>query len=541
MRVLLVWVMVLGLAGCGPGLTPTRLDDPSRLPDRYGIVAVQVVSNTEQLAPNVPNWTAVFAVDLDDIEKRYRLDARGTGLLNSRVFIGALPPGRYALYNLHAFHQVGDVQRWMNAPVPRSLGSFDVVEDGLTSLGAIIFQPLYDASRQPRREGAPYLVFRVEDREDLSEFVADAHPGFFARLRQDRLLGWESGVNEPEAVAMLERLRRFAVGRHPHRAPDGTAVFGSVLGQLLWRTAEGSWERTDTGYVNEIAAVARDGDDWLLAGERGLVLRAASLDGPWQRLPGPGTQVAVYWLHVDALGRTHALGRSDSTVTFYRVEDGFTRWTPLERFQQRSNFFFEGSGEVHAAVDGQGRIALFGDRRRVLYDPDTGQLHSSGGRDYVRLSQQPDGTLVGVAGHWWSGFGRPEVSADLGASWSRIGQQVGVEASVEMQPLLPVLLPDGRELVLAHMTERHPTSGRIRRAEGIHTRLGRDGTVESWGARVEEGCERLHPNLSDPPRLLIAQCNDGRILSSPDLGESWTLERDPGVSDDIQAPQGTQA
>jgi hypothetical protein len=525
-RFFLTFALALA-SGCGSSLIETRLDDPSKLPERYGVVVVQTVSNAYRLSDMLYNWTALFVVDLDDTEKRYRLDAKNTGMLDNRVFVGALPPGRYAIYNLHSFGGGGDYSYWLNARVPRLVGSFEVHEDRLTSLGALVYQPLGEVDSERGGKVSTYVVTRVDDDEDLSEFVREAYPDFHARLESDFVDGWEGDGLAAVRADLADRIRSIAHAERPIRLSDGTAALGANLGQVFWRNGNGEWERTDTGYVLQLGAVARVDDGYVLAGERGLVLVGPSRQGPWAHVRGPGTQEAVYWMHELPGGDLVALTRSALRVRFYRVSHDFSEWRVLRQFAFERTVFFTGAGMVHAAMLSSGAVLVFGDKKRLVYDPATGRIEESDSDNLFQFAQQPDGTLVALPGSAWSGVGPPRYSRDEGRTWTRIARVPRAESWDAVLRVPPVVLPDDRvALVSRRMVIGTTTRGQRpvpSEERMLRVAAGRD-TIDSWGQAMENACFRLVPEWSTPD-LLFTLCEDGRVLRSPDHGRTWVTDR----------------
>lgn len=358
LRALLIFVL-LALTACGPTAIETRPDDPANLPERYGLVAFKVISNTDRLAPSLQNWTGAFAVDLQDVEKRYFLAAGGTGLNSSRVFVGAMPPGDYGIFMLQSYLRTGDGSVWLNARVPRGLGNFRVEEGRLTSLGTLVFQPLGQIG-EGRDRSQLYVIARFDDDEPLEDFVAEAFPEAWAGIRTDLILGWESDQLDLERDDLADRLRRFARGIEPHRLPNEQAILTAPMGQIRLREGQGSWRRIDTGQNRHIGTVIEYGDGFLAGGERGLVMRAPSLDGPWQALPGPSTQENVYWLHADSVGGVVALAQRGRQVRLYAVSSDFSSWRSVVEFENRPGYLYAGPGVAHGARMSDGRVVIFG-------------------------------------------------------------------------------------------------------------------------------------------------------------------------------------
>lgn len=521
---------VLFIAGCATPLTPTSLDDPDALPEQFGVATVQVISNTLRLSPVLPGWTSVMAVDLDDTEKRYRLEPSGTGLLNSRVFIGALPPGHYALFNLHSYALVGDVSYWLNAPLPRSLGTFFVEENRISSLGTLVYQPLTSLAGLRRGEQNAYLVTRFDDREDFTSFVAEAYPDVFAQLNRDVLLGWEPDPHEALRNETVELISKVPVGLSYHWFNDGRIAMTGPLGQLLWRNPEsGQWQQSNTGYNNELAVVTEFNDHYLAAGERGLVLQAESLEGPWKATPGLSTQEAIYWLHHEPGHGVFALARAGNSVRFYSVDSDFSRWEQILEFEYDPGFFFTGAGKVHAVAPGDDSIIIFGDRQRIVYNIESGTMDSESNDNVFRLSQQPDGTLVILPGSLWSGVSSPKISHDLGKKWQRVRRIRDYERWKIETRSMPIVLNETETIAVSHRGYRGEDR-RIKYEEAPRIRLVRDNNYEiaSWGKPMLSDCTRLLPEVSKP-ELIFAACLDGSLMRSEDQGETWQLDYESGV------------
>ncbi len=533
-RALAILVLLALTACAGPRAIQTSPDDPDNLPEHYGLVAFKVISNTDRLAPSLQNWTGAFAVDLQDMEKRYFLAAGGNGLNSSRVFVGAMPPGEYGIFLLQSFLRHGDGSTWLNAPVPRALGNFRVEEGRLTSLGSMVYQPLGQIG-EGREQTNLYVIARFDDDEPLEDFVAEAFPQAWEGIRIDLILGWEPDEHDVERQVMADRLRRFARGIEPHRLPDRQAILTAPMGQILVREYAGSWRRIDTGQNRHIATVIAHGDGYLAGGERGLVMQAPSLDGPWEPVPGPSTQENVFWLHSDPVAGVVALAQEGRQVQLYSVSPDFSSWRNVVTFENQPGRAYAGSGLSHGARMSDGRLAIFGDHQRVVYDPLSGEVERHEGRDLYQFAQQ-DGTLVAIPGHWWTGYGNPEFSRDYGASWSSVQPIRKQESWPRLR--LPVVLPDNDFAVLAHQAYQDPQSRRRRRESELRLRVGADDQIRHWGGQLPEGCDRLVPALSGPDELFVS-CQDGRVLLSTDGGKSWTVDLDTTMDED-DAPEMLQ-
>lgn len=521
---LLLLNLVLLLSGCAPGLIETRLDGPEPVPVGHGVVAVQVISNTRALAPMLPNWTAVFVVDLDDAEKRYLLTPSETGLLGSRVFVGALPPGQYAIYNLHSFVNLNNAQYWLNAPTPRSLGSFDVLADRLTNLGSLVYQPLGEIENDKGRKRGLHVVTRIEEPQELSDFVKETYPGFAPRLAADFELGWRDDMPDPDRERIARRIRELGFGNRVLRLEDDSIVMAGKLGRLYWRVGDAQWREADTGYTNEIGAVSRTLDGYAIAGERGLALTSPSLEGPWQRRPGPGSQWAVTWLRTLPGGDLIAIAKGPGEDRLFRVSRDFQNWRTLRSFKHDTSVYFSGYGQTLAVTTAANRISVFADGLRLEYDPATDRLSEQPSEPLFRLEQQPDGTLISVSGHWWSGLGRARHSLDGGETWTRFVRLREHEAGDTVNAGLSVRLEDGREVMVSRKYVKSGQSRRVKITQERFIRVRSGEVIEFWGGAIDPDCTDLLPQISTSRRL-FSLCEDGGVLRSDDLGASWEQDR----------------
>jgi hypothetical protein len=491
------------------------------IPSGFGVVAVQVISNTRQLGPSLTQWTNINVVDIDHPELRYRVPSYDIGMASSQAFIGALPAGRYAIFNLHAFENNGDIVSWINAPVPRAVGTFVVAEDGITTLGTLAYQPLEKVGS----DNAPgYFVTRIEDQQDLAELVVERHPSVAARIQTQGIRGWEESPADETLRRYANRLRELVLGSEP-QSEAGVLVIPSRLGQIRWREPGQEWQRSDTGYTNEILTVSRVGDAWIAGGERGLVLVAPELAGPWKRLPGPSPREAVYWTGADGKGGFYALAREQTQVNLYRQTPGGADWQPMKRFPVER---YADLRRVSALVDG--------DRLRVFAAEQLWQWNGSEPWTSVessavsQVTAQLDGSLIGWAESIMIGRG-PAVSPDQGRTWERLVRPVRFG---DAQSSLPYRAADGRFLIPGAI-ETRDTQLRLRKSKEVYLLASSHRARDwRWLGQFSSGCEQLAPAISSSEHL-YAICRDGSLERSDDGGKTWQRELDTGL-DRFDAP-----
>ncbi len=516
------------LAGCPSSFIQTRPDDVDSLPDQYGLVTIQVVSNIDRISDALHTWTSIMAVDLDDPEKEYELMGSESGLLGSRVFVGALPPGRYAFYNLHSSRTTNAGNFWTNARVSRGLGDFKVQDGRLTSLGTIVYQPLSTTDSDDER--GVYLVARYDETETFLRFAREAYPEAFDKLDDSAVLGWTHPRSLGEGDEIRERLQEFSISLNHQMLEDGEIITSGTLGQILWRKGVLDWQRVDTGFSQQIAVVRKMGEHYYAAGERGLVLRSRELSGPWERQTGPGTKEAIYWMDADTEGNVFALTKSGDRKRFYSVSGDLKEWTQEIEFSWSPGWAFTGSGGVFATVTEDDRVALFAEKTRRVYDrrfidhleQDVGNLY--------RFAEQPDGTLVTIPGHVWTGTGRAKFSEDAGRNWEDFPFVNDEEDRKVRPPSLPIILSNGSRLNVTHKTIVEGERQRVVAEQEPRVRDSRhEESIHEWGEMIEPNCTTLLPEISTQ-ELVFRSCSDGRVFSSDDQGMTWTLDFDAGMS-----------
>ncbi len=518
------------LAGCEATGPTTRLDaEDERLPEEWGVVAVQVVSNTYRLAPMLWNWSAILAVDLEDTEIQHALERSGSGLDRSSVFVGALPPGEYRFFGLYAIQRYPDATYSLSAPVPLSLGSFRVDDDRITNLGTLVYQPLGESLPSSSEiEDQPYLVVRFNDDEDLRPFVAEAFPERYDALDHSAYLGWlgepVNGVSEDVATSF----RAMAVPSSFVPVEDGVAA-PARMGQVFFRSSgSDDWVRSDTGETVQMLDVSRTAHGWLASGERGVLVEAATLDGPWRRVEGPSLQKALIWIHETADGTRYALGRGgEPWVNLYRQPSG-GRWASIRSFTRTT---------PSPIVRDDDTLLVFHDKSRHTFDMKTGDLVETatmkGKRPDYGIFKQPDGTLVTSPSFGVISSPRSDFSRDWGDDWTRTRHAGSEETRTGGMSDVSVILSDGSELAVVRRGHIDPYSKRVEYEDVPRLRrLPPDSRDPVWLGEMAPECTRLEPRLSTDDAIYVS-CLDGRLKLSTDGGRTWELIYIPGETDEV--------
>ncbi len=494
-RLMALLAACLLLAGCpmsGPG---TRLDEVEKLPDEFGVVALQISINAHGLGGVLENWDTVVVASLGD-DQRYFVEATDLGLLNSsRVYVGALPPGEYYLFGLSSMLKLGDSIYTARARLPPHLGSFRVEIDRVTSLGALVYQPI---RRQADDKGPGFLVSRYDDMLDLSHYIADTYPEIFRQLDHYILMGWEPDDSAEVHAEVNELIRRHALGFDHFLLDDGEMVMTGAIGQI-YRREEGvpSWHRIDTGFNVQIGALARIPDGYLAGGERGLLAFAPALEGPWIEIPGPGIREAISAIHPFPNGNYLIVTRHANTGIAYLVDAEFSNWQELHRFDPQRQWLggeLRLGNSIFSAALAADRVVVFGNGERVEFNQQGEILAAENNRRLLRFGRQPDGIIVATPVsamdrvRW-----RPMYSINDGRTWRRVPRVRDVESWGWYGSLLTAIIGEDY-LVVSRRGYRNEMTRRIDFEERPRIRSASGSArVGYWGEQLERGCVHLIP------------------------------------------------
>lgn len=522
-RLAALGILFLLVSACEPDpFLETRPDRLNEIPDDAGLLAVHVINNLVELHSRLDTWTEVYVVDMNDTSKQYRLRPSGKGLINSRVFIGALPPGDYRIFNLRSYARHSDAEYWINAPLDGGLGTFRVEQGHFTSLGTVVYQPLGETEVDGRMQRL-YTVVRVHEQENLESFVIEAFPRMFDDTAGKLILGWNPDEFPDTRTETAERVRAFAVGTETFQTSSGEVIMTGTLGHVFRRRGDADWERIDTGFSHQLLAFTPYDGGYLVAGERGLVLRADSLDGPWEVLPSPGTQEAFYWIAALDNGRFMVLARADDAVTAYLVDPDFRHWKIVAHFVHQPGSFSGSSREVVAVLADNGNVILFAIRRRMELDGDGEIVSSRLGRNFRDVRVQSDGTIVGIPN-----TGQPRFSRDEGLSWTSLPRSAQGESLRIRDPSPPFMLPNDEAWRFSHRWRVTLESRQVQTDRPLRLRRSTmEGEIFDWGRPVDRGCDRLRPDISSVDRF-FAMCADGRLMMTTDQGQTWEVDFQPG-------------
>lgn len=524
-------VSLLSLVSCAT-VPSAGIGRGEKLPEDGGLVAVQVITNSERLSDALPNWSEVIVVDLDRSKPDgtrliYSLPALNNGLSSTRVFVGVLRPGRYRFAGLHGSAQVGDAVHYQSARAPQTVGSFRIETDHLTNLGTVLFQPFPGDPMAKPVVGSDtrfsYAMSRLDDDVSLGDFVAHTYPGEYARTRGQAVLGWQPDSLGPLRERLASAIRSRAVLTAAHREPaSGDLYFTARLGTLYRRSEAGTWTSVHLPTEHDLIAFARLPDGSFIAGgERGGIWRARDFGGPWQGEQLKDRDQTLVWLGSIA-GRLLAVASTGTGYRLYEADESTPgNWRHIGEYGAHRNYdearrVFAVEHPPAVIADARG-LTLFGSKSRHRFDAGSGHFSNEADQGVYRLVNQPNGIVVAMPHSGWSGTKPPIVSRDGGTTWEsyrRLGQF----------HVPPYVFEDGTALGIGNANYFAVIGWRRHAALDVLASADKGATSAPVGQLVQ-GCDRLEGSISTDARL-FARCHDGTLMMSSDRGRTWVRDVD---------------
>jgi len=542
--------LALCMAGCAT-LPDAGLASDTPLVAGQGMVALQVVSNTERIGEKIPTWSEAIVEDLDRRDDRgkpilHSIPGLYDGLTSTRVFVGALPPGRYAFRGLFASLQyAGGPTYYASAPAPSEAGRF-LVEDGrLTELGTILFQPLHPDALATKMLDAPttldYVLTRISDSDALAEFVALKYPMASKSLGQREPLRWEPDALDESREALASAMRAYAIPVRAHPSSGGAVVFTGRLGSLQRRDAGGRWTSLNVSGYRELLAYREVGAEHFVGGERGAVCRATDFVGPYQCASLPNRNQNVVRIDADTSGRVHVLAEERGRYRLYRLDTWPDAFAEVTSFGASAEVWAPQSVLVGARLPAAYRdgdiLVVSSVEATHSIDLRNGRRTTSEVPALWEAVEQSNGWIVASPSSTWSGTKPPIVSRDRGRTWKEISR-LGVHG------VLPYVDDTGDAIGLDNDATYVFVGWRKREKVAVLRAAGGAKENRQIG-QLPFGCGELVTEASSDA-LLLARCHDGAMLRSTDGGASWTVDlaravRADAVPAEFRSAQGMRA
>ena len=542
------------LAGCvTSNIQSTRLDNNKPLPQGHGIVAVQVINNAERLATWHKGWTEVIAIRLDNREElkqaaiakarekakgkkidsenvdwdveAYSLTALPEGLIDSQMFVGSMPQGKYLISSLYSFYSDGNLSSWVSIPVYFSAGTYQVKDKQFTNLGSLVFQPLLSIKKKSfwnNSSTQKAYVTRVDEREKLATFVQSHYPNLAKDVNFADVLQWDQDEDISEYRSTLGKIsRNNAYGSQGiSLSKHAKGAVAAKFGQLRVLQNDDTWLQIDLPTNGQIAAILEGQDKVLIAGERGQVFVGDDLLGEWQSISPVSAKEALIWFGQGAKA-AYALSSSAKDYRLYELSSDLLTWTEVGRFtKKKANDFWVQNGGIFPLITREKTIRVINDNTVYDLDPLSKEWLNKKGRSLVDMAQLNDGTLLALDVSQWDGVGDQIVSFDDGDTWTTIGRRLNIFSDNKTERTLPGIMADGTLVSL----------GRLKKGEGlkiITQSKAHIGEKKAWQAHGDArlDCQTLLPELS-ANKILYFLCEQGQIVATADFGKSWKTEVD---------------
>lgn len=539
--------MMISLLLSGCNTTPIKNTDiqTNQFDVNNGIVAVQVINNTNTLNQLHKNWTELIIIRTDNIEQLknaaiekaklkskhpvnenkidwepeyFTLQPHPEGLIDSQIFLGALPQGEYLIANLYSFYNGGDFTSWLTMPVMAAAGKFEIKAKQLTNLGSIVFQPLLDIKQESfwRNESSQKAyVTRVEEQQDLNSFILKHYPNLEKNVDLTQVLGWKNDELNSFRNKLSQLSRENAYGEAAiSLKKHAKSLIASKFGLIRWQDHAGIWHKTNIKSNSQFNAALEFEDKIAVAGELGQVFITDKLGNEWQRFTPVSSKEAITWL---AKGHSHyyALSQSATNYTLYEFDDITQPWKNISEFKRRENNFFEIMGGVFPFINKAGLPTVVSDNKVSAYEPQTNKWIKYKSSAMVKLSQLNSGTLIGVELSQWDGVGDQVVSYDDAKTWHKVARKLDLFGNNKVDLSLPAEITNEQILSLGKV-------GKDPELKIITANKIDISKHKLWQAHAnaKAGCHTLLPQLTAENTVYFL-CAHGAIVSTSDFGQTW--------------------
>ncbi|WP_440903826.1 hypothetical protein ACMZOO_13330 [Catenovulum sp. SX2] len=540
------------LSGCASNIQSTRINDKKPLPQGHGIVAVQVINNTDRLAPLHQDWTNIYAVRIDNrealkqaaIEKAkakakqygkkfdeskvdwdldvYEMYPASEGVINSQLFVGSMPAGEYLISSLYSYYSDGQMSSWISMPVGYNAGTFEVGSKQITGLGTIAFQPLLSIKSPSfwnMSSSKKAFVVRLSERQYLERFVVQEYPNISKSLNQSKVLGWKEDILESIREKIGSMARKNAYGEQVISLSNtlGHAAIAAKFGQLRVLDNEGSWQQFDLPTNAQLSATVEIDNKIYVAGERGQVFVSDDKGQNWQSFNPVSTQEAIMWLgYRDDKG--YAVTSSSKAHKVYQFSEISQAWKKVGEFKRVPGAsFWVQNGGMFPFFNQLGQLNIINDTKLHAYDFNSGKWAMSKTKALKKFAQMADGSLLGIEVSQWDGYGDQVFSLDEGKSWNTVSRSLRW-GDVKSETSLPAVLPNELFVTVGRIKKSNDRSLKILSAP--FSEITKEQVTWKTHGLVKESCATLLPSLTLNDTLYF-QCDQGQVVSTRDLGETW--------------------
>lgn len=399
----------------------TTARDPLTLPTNSGLsaVVVSITANTGEIR----GFTRLSVHRLPapgeegQVAQYFLLERQGEDMSrDTALFIGAMPPGRYAFSRLDDDRTSKHLWLRENGKL---LGEFTVEAGTALDLGRLIVTPVNNK-----------VVFgrsvRVASNRALLERLSPAHLPLFAA---GPVIGWGRERSDGDKVEEYA-LARPVGAACPTELPNGAVVAASRLGTVHYRSVEGNWRALRGPAIDSLLCVIPadlPNAELLVVGEFGTLLRKPPNEDrlvPVEtgNLP-PGNLIRIAGNR--KAGWYIALEHNKQVTLFHTPDLASGKWAPLQTLDigfdlwHGKNQFF-----MWSDAQGLGVANTVGPIHRLDYASGTWTRHDTPGKARLTaVSADPAGSmsaLTSPGGGFGGVFADVWISNDKALSWQPV-------------------------------------------------------------------------------------------------------------------------
>ncbi len=568
-----IFLIILFVSGCATTTIQTASIDTSKPFNRNsGIVAVQVVNNTDRLSKFIDNWTEVVVTRVDNIEELkqqardklkaegetipedknlewdpdiYTLMSRSSGLNESRIFIGELPEGEYIVSKLWSYYNDGEVSAYLSMPVGFSAGIFRVEKTRFTDLGTLLFQPLLNIKKKSfwsPQPGSRAYVARSSTNLELGQLVKQVYPKLKGSVNFNNPLTWKADNLDSFRIKVADLSYENLYGnRFVPFSHHGKVVQLTRLGRVRILNKNDHWSQLTLPTQAQLLTAIDTPDQIAFAGERGLLLTSNSINGDWKISQPVNPDHSIKWLgKIDE--QFVAMTVNGNKYNIYKFDNFDSNWQLIKTHIQKSSFFSV-TGGVFPVITANRTLRLFINDKIWDYDSVMGVWSSTNGNKLVRLSQLSGTNLSALEISSWDGIGDQAVSFDSGLSWIIINRNLNSTAREDRRAdaSLAAITTQGKLITVGRppmenisFDDRASIKKNTNPLKIIAIDKSQVQKKNEWAylGDLKEDCATIVPELSMDERIYML-CDKGQIVYTKDNGKSWQTD----ISIDIASMQ----
>ncbi len=562
-KFLLMLAFIHILSGCAStAIQSTAISTHTVLAPDQGVVVVQVINNTERLAPLHKDWSEVIAIRLDNADEKkqaaidkskskhknkrkpfdeskvkwehdyYSLSPSTQGVINSQVFFGAMPEGEYIITTLYSFYSDGNMSSWVSMPVLDSAGRFTVEKKRLTSLGSLVFQPLLSIKEKSfwsSSSSQKAYVTRVDEQQPLADYVLGNLPQLAKQIDTYNPIGWKKDSYDSYRQSLGELARNNAYGNIAiSLSLNAKAALASKFGQLKLINHDDSWELLNLPTNSEMLSIIEIKDRIYVGSEKGsLFYKKYSSDQQWIKDTPVSPKEAIVWM-AEADSQYYAVTQSDLNYKVYSFTVPNEEWKEITSFKKTNTNWLVQYGGLFPVMTTTGTLRIFNDNKIYDYDPDSNKWNTKKGSSLRKIAKLNDGTLVGLEVSQWDGVGDQVVSIDNGDTWVDISRTLSLFGDNKTDLSLPAKLAGGQFVSLGRTPNKDKKKSTLNIISNEIDGLDKRKTWQ-YHYPAKDSCETLLPELSQNKKLYFL-CDQGQVVSTADFGKTWITEIDVDIA-----------